>query len=273
MLQQTLELELFEAAGNRFALFDRRLSGPPADAEALAKEWCVSDALRPGWCADGLLVLVRGGDQTDGRMLIYNADGGRAEACGNGLRSVAWYLSLTRGGEEFIVETDAGTRRTQLVVSDGDVARIRTDLGPARAFDLSVPLPAPFDALPATRVDIGNPHCVLEVDGGGALDLPRLARTVEAHPDFPDGVNVSVVARRHDAWHVRVHERGVGETEACGTGACAVATALARHGREGFPVELQLPGDALIIEGAPDEGLQLVGPVTHIGRVELAPRS
>jgi diaminopimelate epimerase len=273
MLQQTLELELFEAAGNRFALYDGRLSGEPADAAALAREWCVSGALRPDWNADGLLVLVRGGDRTDGRMLIYNADGGRAEACGNGLRSVAWHLSLSRGGEEFVVETDAGTRRTQLVVSDGDTARIRTELGPAQAFDLSEPLPAPLDVLPATRVDMGNPHCVIEVDDEGALDLPRLARTVEEHPDFPDGVNVSVVARRLDRWHVRVHERGVGETEACGTGACAVATALARHGREGFPVELQLPGDALIVEGEPGDGLQLVGPVTHVGRVELELRS
>jgi diaminopimelate epimerase len=273
LLAVMLELNLYEAAGNRFALYDGRLSGPPADAPRLARESCAPNALRAGWTADGLLVLLRADDLIDGRMLIFNADGSRAEACGNGLRCVAWHLGKNRGGEEFGIETDVGVRRTQLVVQSGDVARIRTDLGRARAFELSVPLPAPLDVLPATRVDIGNPHCVLEVDDEGALDLQRLARMVEAHPDFPNGVNVSVVARRLDAWHVRVHERGVGETEACGTGACAVATALARHGRDEFPMELRLPGDALIVERSPDDTLQLVGPVTHIGRVELALRS
>lgn len=273
MVDETLELQLYEAAGNRFALYDGRLSGPPADPERLARESCARDALRVGWSADGFLVLTRGGDGFDGCMAIYNADGSRAEACGNGLRAIAWHLQLQLEREEFVIETDAGPRRTQLVVQQDGVARIRTDLGPATARDLSQPLPAPLDKLPATYVDVGNPHCVLEVGDEGALDLARIARTVEKHHDYPNGVNVSVVARRLDAWHVRVHERGVGETEACGTGACAVATALARHGRDGFPVELHLPGDALIVEGDPDESLQLVGPVTHAGRVELALRS
>lgn len=267
-----LELHLFEAAGNRFAIFDGRLSGPPADPAVLARELCAPNAVRPDWRADGLLILVRGADQTDGRMLIYNADGTRAESCGNGLRAVAWYLTSTRGAEELVIETDCGPRRTQLVVREADGARIRTELGPARAADLSTPLPGPLEGLPATKVEVGNPHCVIEVDDEGALDLPRMARAVEQHPDFQDGVNVSVVARRLNVWHVRVFERGVGETEACGTGACAVATALARHGRDGFPVELTLPGGSLIVEGSPDEGLQLVGPVTCVGRVELALR-
>ncbi|MCA8980550.1 MAG: diaminopimelate epimerase [Planctomycetes bacterium] len=273
MPDETLELQLFEAAGNRFALFDGRLLGSPSDPARLARESCVRDALRAGWCADGLLVLTRGEDGADGRMAIYNADGSRAEACGNGLRSIAWYLQLQLEREEFTIETDAGARRTSFVVQDGDAARVRTDMGPAVARDLSSPLPPPLDALPATFVEVGNPHCVLEVDDEGALDLQRLARVVERHPDYPKGVNVSVVARRLDAWHVRVHERGVGETEACGTGACAVATALVRHGRASFPLELHLPGDVLVVEGDPEQGLQLVGPVKCVGRVELALRS
>lgn len=269
MAEETLELQLYEAAGNRFALYDGRLSGPPADPERTARESCARDALRAGWSADGLLVLTRGGDGFDGRMTIYNADGSRAEACGNGLRSIAWHLQLQQNREEFVIETDAGPRRTQLVVRNDESARIRTDLGPATARDLSRPLPPPFDALPATFVDIGNPHCVLEVEDEREIDLARLGNSVERHPDYPKGVNVSIVARRIDAWHVRVHERGVGETEACGTGACAVATALARHGRDGFPIELRLPGDSLIVEGDPATGLQLVGPVSHLQRVGI----
>jgi len=80
MLEPTLELHLYEAAGNRFAIFDGRLSGPPTNPAALARELCLPNVLLPDWRADGLLVLVRGADQTDGRMLIFNADGTRAEA-------------------------------------------------------------------------------------------------------------------------------------------------------------------------------------------------
>lgn len=265
-----MDLDLYVAAGNRFALYDGRLSGPPADAAALAREVCAPDALQAGWRADGLLLLLRGESHSDGRMRIVNADGSVAEACGNGLRAVAWHLMQNRGREELLIETDAGARRTHLVVREGGGARVRTELGPATAQDLSQPLPAPHDAMVVTRVDVGNPHCVFEVEDEGALDLARLARAVAAHPDFPEGVNVGVVARRLGAWHLRVYERGVGETEACGTGACAAAAALVRHGRAETPVELWLPGGALSVHGSPESGLSLEGPVAHVGRVTLA---
>ncbi len=265
-----MDLDLYVAAGNRFALYDGRLSGPPDDAAALAREVCAPNALRPEWRADGLLLLLRGESHSDGRMRILNADGSAAEACGNGLRAIAWHLMQNRGREEFVIETDAGPRRTQLVVREGDGARVRTELGPAIAEDLSEPMPAPWDALIASRVDVGNPHCVFEVEDEGALDLARLARAVAAHPDFPRGVNVGVVARRLGAWHLRVHERGVGETESCGTGACAAAAALVRHGRAELPIEMWLPGGALSVHGEPERGLSLDGPVAHVGRVTLA---
>ena len=261
--------ELFDAAGNRFVLHDARATHSELDVPALARELCAQDAVREGWQADGLLMLSAD-KGADAAMQIYNADGSRAEACGNGLRCVAWHLLRDAERSTCSIETDCGVRRARIVEREEQGALLSTELGVARSMDLSRALAGSCGALPATVVDVGNPHCVLEVADERAVDLAQIARTVQAHPDFPQGVNVGAVALRDGRWYLRVHERGVGETEACGTGACAAASALERHARVAFPITLHLPGGPLVVERATDGVLALTGPVRSLGSAAVA---
>lgn len=170
---------------------------------------------RFGIGADGLLAVgVRDGVVT---MRYWNADGSPAEMCGNGLRCVARY-AVDRGlaaGPELVVETPVGPRRA--VVGPDEVT---VEMG-------SVALAPSVDVVAGVRlrrVSVGNPHAVVEVDDVDAVDLDGLGARLQADALFPAGVNVEVVvAERPGKVRMRVWERGVGETLACGTGMVAAA--------------------------------------------------
>ncbi|MEY2566440.1 MAG: diaminopimelate epimerase [Actinomycetota bacterium] len=196
--------------------------------------------------ADGLLHVTAGHDGADVTMVLYNADGGRAEMSGNGISCLAQAV-VTAGvvpGPDVVVATDAGTRTVRLV---GDEATV--DMG-------GVVLKADGDGL---RVDVGNPHLVLRDEG---QDLEALGR---AHADL----NVELIAAEGDALAMRVHERGVGITDSCGTGAVASAAAGREWDLVGDRVVVAQPGGRTVVDLAGPTARYTV-PVVYVARVEVS---
>lgn len=215
---------------------------------AVARSLC---ARRTGVGADGLIYgLAPGGDEADVHMVLLNADGSEAEISGNGIRCLAHALLRHEGRSEgdVLVETVRGLRHLRTVRGDVDGELwMQVDMGePGDGPPLS-PEATAFPALERATVDIGNPHLVLLVDDPDDVDLPLHGPVLER--SFPTGINVHVVAET--AAHqllLRVWERGVGITEACGSGAVAAAVAAHRWGRVGPHVEVQMPGGTAVVD-------------------------
>jgi diaminopimelate epimerase len=235
--------------GNEFVLVDERLA-PLANPVAFARRVCDREF---GVGADGVL-LLEPSDRFDARMRIVNADGSEAEMCGNGVRCAARYLDEHDGREDVTFETLAGPIGTR-VLSRAPY-RIAVEMGEPR---IGAPhLVAGFRAIP---VDLGNPHVVIrmERDDLGELDLKAVGPRIERDPQYPHGTNVHFVAHEGDRWRVRHWERGAGATQACGTGAVAVAAVLISAGDATSPVSLHVPGGVLEVIWTPGERATLVG--------------
>ena len=201
-------------------------------------------------------------------MTIANPDGSASEACGNGTRMVARWLSRQRAGTaDVVVETVAGDLPCT-VHPDGTVtAGMATAAleGPAyRPNGRAFPYPHRF-------VSVGNPHVTIPVDDPEAFPLDRDGPLLEHHPWLPERANVEVYAVR-DRTHVdmRVWERGVGETWACGSGACAVAVAAVLDGGVERTVDVRLPGGTLTVEVGEDLAIRQTGPAEPIAEIVLA---
>jgi diaminopimelate epimerase len=222
---------------------------------------------RAGLGADGILRVVPSALTVDGApyadqarwfMDYRNADGSVAEMCGNGVRVYARYLvdsGLSRPGR-LRLATRGGVREVD-VEHDGDVA---VDMGLAVVGD-----PVDIDGVSATFVDMGNPHAVVPVASVaalGALDPDRKDLNVEYVED---------VGPAH--LRMRVHERGVGETRSCGTGACAaaVATALRLGVARGTCFTVDVPGGRLAVTWREDDTVLLSGPAVLVAAGELRP--
>jgi len=245
------------------------------DAPSLARR--VSDRHR-GIGGDGL-ILIGPSSVGDVRMEMYNADGSRAEMCGNGLRCVAKYAFERRlvDGPEVSVETDAGLRRARCNLQDGTVRSVRVDMDvPAIAPEslpstlqgeriVDHPLAIDGSTYNVTCVSLGNPHAVIFVDDLESIDLPRVGPRVENAAVFPRRINAHF-ARVDSPRHVtmRTWERGSGETNACGTGACAVGVAGVLCGRTMRSVIVTLPGGDLEIEWGADDHVFMTGPAEEV---------
>lgn len=238
----------------------------------------VSDRHR-GIGSDGLIMICPS-DKADFEMVMYNADGSRAEMCGNGIRCVGKYVydyGLT-DQTSVTVDTLAGVKNLELTVEDGKVSLVKVDMGSPELTPEKVPvLPEKMTAecviaggqedVPggreqivdcplevggnvygATCVSMGNPHVVVYVDDVDGLDIESIGPKFEHHPCFPQRVNTEFVRvlDRHTA-QMRVWERGTGETQACGTGACAVAVSCILNGLTEEDVTVRLPGGDLQI--------------------------
>ena len=201
---------------------------------------------------DGILVLGEPTvDDADARMLIHNADGSMADMCGNGIRVAARYLVergiVTPGADgSFGIETAGGIMRPT-VLADG---RVRVDMGALTTEGIDTIDLGEGDELTGRVVSVGNPHFVVRHEPEGP-QLHALGPRAEHHPRFPNRTNVEFFeVDDADAGRVRmrVWERGVGETLACGTGACAVAFTARADAGLGDTVTVRLPGGELEIE-------------------------
>ena len=218
---------------------------------------------RRGIGADGLLHGV-GGDGSTLTMTLYNADGSQAEMSGNGIRCLAQAEAMRRGVAtlELDVATAAGLRHVS--VQPGDEAltvRARVDMGPVQPTDEK--LGASTDPVPKQQLtlSVGNPHLVQLFEDVEARDQ-ALANLGDWRPQF----NHELVVAAELALDMRVVERGVGETLACGTGACAAAWAARVWGLAGDRVTVRMPGgDAEVLLG---DTVTLVGPSTYVADIE-----
>ncbi len=259
--------ELVSGAGNLFVLVDAREGVVPSGAEARA--WCEAAAGRVGEPADGLLVLQKREDET--RLTIWNSDGSLAAACGNGLRCAGWLLLLEAGAEEVVIHTEKGPRGVRGEAREGGAEHLTADLGVVRVEPLAEELALVGPEQAAWRGDAGNPHCVFLVEDLEGAGLKERGAMLQEHPLFSGGVNVGYLAEHDGAWSLRVFERGVGETEACGTGAAAAAHVLHEALGLPFPITIALSGGKLKIERDSRGGASVSGAVEHLGSLSLEP--
>jgi diaminopimelate epimerase len=266
-----MRYSLMSGAGNLFVVIDGFSQDLPLDPAALARAVCAGGG-GPGVAAgveprpDGLILVRTSRRGADCAMEIYNADGSRPETCGNGLRCAA-KLAAELGRvdrDEFTVETDAGIRGAHVEWKGGRVVSARVAMGRARilAADEDVVLGA--DSMRGTIVDVGNPHFVILVDDERGSRVGEWGPAIASHARFPAGTNVEFLARRSEGLHLRVWERGVGETRACGSGACAAAVVAEGRGLARWPVRLDLPGGTLEVDSDRNGELTLSGPVEEI---------
>ena len=247
-----------EGTGNDFVVVYRSALPPEASPD-LARALCDRHT---GVGADGVLVVGEPDDRRVGSMTVWNADGSVAEMCGNGLRCVA--VRLLEDGA-----WASGTSRL-LGTGAGDVVATRTDRG--IRVDLGRPRPAASPRAVTTvdgtvlgvDVDMGNPHFVVFSDDAPATDLTVWGPHLATHHSFTEGTNVEHVAVHAGALRMRVWERGVGETLACGSGACAAFVAARVTGRlASEAADVHLPGGVLRVHWV-DENVSLEGPARTV---------
>lgn len=263
--------------GNDFIIFDVREKPLSLSAERV-KALCDR---RRGIGAD-LLTIIEPSDKYDAKVIFINADGSPSGACGNATRCVADLVMSGSGKNTCILENDAGTL---LFCEKAGQLMIRVDMGPARLEWQAVPLSEEADTLnlplgvkeglPApVAVNMGNPHCVFFVDEPEELETDILGPRFEHDPLFPERTNVEFVKVEDNALHQITWERGVGITEACGSGACAVGVAAVRKGlrAQDSNILVRLAGGDLIINWrSSDNHVLMTGPVAYVfeGEVEL----
>ena len=268
----------FHALGNDFVVVDRRATG--VDFEAERVRWLCDR--HHGIGADGVLAILPAPGAV-ARMVVHNADGSVAEMCGNGIRCVARYLAERDPARpsHLLLDTGAGQKDCALEWDGARVARVTVDMGPAafraphlpRAPDGGDFLEREVGGVVGTAVSMGNPHLVLfSTPAARAAELgPRLERD----PAFPQRTNVEFAApRQGGGLAVVVWERGVGLTQACGTGACATVAAAARLGRAPYDawVPVELPGGVLEVKVAQDGAkVWMRGPATPVFEGGLPP--
>ena len=252
----------------------------PPDPAELART--ISDR-HYGIGGDGL-ILICPSQTADARMRMFNADGSESEMCGNGIRCVAKYVydhGISRKNT-LRIETGRGILNLELEVANEKGHRVRVDMGEPVFETAKIPtrsgqsrgIDAEFqwkagDGKPETSkitcVSMGNPHCVIFVDDLASAPVEAWGSAIETDPFFPKRTNVEFVqVQSPDRGRVRVWERGVGLTLACGTGACAVGVAGVLTGRFRRKTELTLPGGTLTIEWAPDNHVFMTGPAAFV---------
>lgn len=274
-----LQFTKMHGLGNDFVVFDAVRQSVHLSTEQIR---AIADRNFGIGCDQLLLVERPSNPDKDFRYRIFNADGGEVEQCGNGARCFARFVrdqDLT-DKDRIAVETDAGPIELQI---EGD-GQVTVDMGEPRLTPADIPFEAEsLSAAYAIHVDgeqleigavsMGNPHCVLLVDDVDSAPVDTLGAALEAHPRFPNRANIGflqILDRRHA--RLRVFERGVGETLACGTGACAAMVSGKLRGLLDDEVSIELPGGSLRIRW-PGEGhsVMMTGPATRVfeGSIEL----
>ncbi len=205
---------------------------------------------------------------------IFNSDGSEVAQCGNGARCFA--LFVRHKGLSNKPHLRVSTKAGNLVLHHERDGRITVEMGEPKFVPAAVPFKAQKEELTyVLRVQeqtvlcgvmgLGNPHCVIEVEDIHHAPVATLGKQLAAHERFPEGVNVGfmqIVDRGHIK--LRVYERGAGETQACGSGACAAAVIGMRQGKLDEQVTVELPGGPLTIRWQPGQQVRMTGPAAHV---------
>lgn len=261
--------------GNDFVIVNGFTEQLPADLGAFARQVCHRQL---GLGADGLIVLAPADSSVAAaRFLIYNFDGSQAEMCGNGLRCAAIYAK--REGlvtsNDFVFETLGGLVQPSIIDEENSI--IRVDMGAPRLLPTEIPakfagsrvVGAPLlvhaRMYYVTLVSMGNPHCVIFVDDVEHFPVEKIGPQIETHDQFPAKINVEFIELvDEETMKMRVWERGVGETHACGSGACAATVAGILNGYTKNKVEVKLKYGSLQVEWAENSHVYMTGPATLV---------
>jgi diaminopimelate epimerase len=227
-----------------------------------------------------LVLIAPGAGEVDAILRFFNADGGEVESCGNATRCVGRFLMDESGLSQVTLDSKGG----RLVCADAGNGLVTVDLGVPGLDWRDIPvthavdtnefsIPLEKGAVSAAAVLMGNPHCILFVDDAERAPVTEQGPKLETHAFFPTRINVEF-AQVKDPGHIRmrVWERGVGVTLACGTGASATAVAAARRGLTGRMVEVELDGGKLHLEWRESDGhVLMTGPGVTVfeGQIDL----
>jgi diaminopimelate epimerase len=264
-----------QGLGNDFVVLDARAA--PIDLEP---GWlrAVADRRTGVGCDQIIVIDAPDNGDSDARIKVRNADGSFAEACGNGTRCIAQLLMNETGRDRVAIVSDGGHH--DCTTAGGGL--ITADMGVARDGWGDIPLDRDMDTLAvdlgepelgaAVAVNVGNPHAVFFVPDAAVVDLEWFGPRIEHSARFPQRTNVEVATiTGTDEIRLRVWERGVGITRACGTGACATAVAAARRGLAGRTSTVTLDGGMLRIEWRHDDHVLMTGPAAESFRGILPP--
>jgi len=229
-----------------------------------------------------LLVEPPGKPDVDFRYRIFNADGTEVEQCGNGARCFAVFVREKKLTNKTQIRVE--TKKGDIELTINDDGRVLVDMGEPIFEPNQIPFVAESEdnvysvtlkarTVQLSAVSMGNPHAVLEVEELDGMDIQDLGVEIECHSRFPEKVNVGFMQVIHKRFiKLRVFERGVGETLACGTGACAAVASGIKRGVLDSPVEVKLPGGNLIIEWqGPGSNLLMEGPAVSVfeGKIRI----
>ncbi len=271
--------------GNDFVLMEISPDNLPlGEIPAFARRICDRNK---GIGGDGLVFVFRD-DHKELNMRIFNADGSEPEMCGNAIRCAAKYF-YTRGMVEetvFTVQTKAGKKVPEIMLEKGQVKAVRVDMGepilegeliPTAGFAgsrvVNEEIQVDGEPFKITAVSMGNPHCILFVPDVVHAPVSSLGPLIECHNHFPAKTNVEFVeVLSPEKVKVRVWERGVGETLACGTGACAVTVGGSLSGHLERCVEVNLPGGRLFVEWESNNHVYMTGPAVEVFEGRLTPK-
>ena len=257
--------------GNDFVVLDARAHVLPVTPEVVQR---IAD--RKAGIGCDTVVVLEPSKRADVLMRFFNADGSESSACGNASRCIASLITQETGNFEPRLESKAGVLKTK-VHPDGSVT---VDMGKPKFRWDEIPLAEPFHDTKAIElqigpidnpvlhspsvVNVGNPHCIFWVADVNAHALDRFGPILENHPRFPERANISLAQIiSPNSMKLRVWERGIGLTKACGTGACAATVSAARKGLTGRTVTVTLPGGDLYVDWRADDHIWMTGPVTH----------
>ena len=231
---------------------------------------------------DQLIVAEPGDDSVDFHMRIFNADGSEVGQCGNGARCFARYL--LESGLTAKRRLRVRTQTSHLTLEADDDWQVSVEMGIPQFEPDDIPFRAPArareyqllvggESIRLAVASIGNPHAVLRVDQIANAPVSRLGPAIEQHPDFPQRTNVGfaeITGRRH--LRLRVWERGVGETRACGSGACAAMAVYRDEGLVDDVVQVELTGGVVEVNWPGTGTLHMRGPAETVfrGEIELA---
>ncbi|WP_433853610.1 diaminopimelate epimerase [Stenotrophomonas nitritireducens] len=268
-----LRFTKMHGAGNDFVVLDLRDGSPPPDAGLAAR---IADRHRGVGCDQILTIEPPRDAGSVASYRIWNSDGSTSQQCGNGARCVAAWLVRDGAaqGDAFMIDSPLRTHAVQRL-GDGHyaVAMGLPEFEPARIPLIGFPrareeyvVPLQGENVRFGAVSMGNPHAVLEVGLIDAAPVERMGPLLQQHASFPESVNVGfaqVLDRGHA--RLRVFERGVGETLACGSGACAAAVVLMQRGRLARDAVMSLPGGDLRIQWPADDAqIVMSGPAAFV---------
>ncbi|MBA7522379.1 Diaminopimelate epimerase [subsurface metagenome] len=270
--------------GNDFILIDclKKSLGDSSFLSYLAKKLCDRNF---GIGADGL-ILILPSSKADLRMRIFNYDGSEAQICGNGIRCFAKYAYENKlvSKIKFTVETLAGTITPELIFKDKEISGIIVDMGIPKLKRREIPMEGentpivvdetlkinPEQILKITCVSMGNPHCIIFVDDVQSIPVDEIGPKIENHSFFPEKTNVEFIhILNRKEINFRVWERGVGETLACGTGACAALVAAVLNKKTDRKATIHLPVGDLDIQWAGDGHVYMIGPAELVFKGEM----